>query len=128
MIYYCVVASAIALLLAPVAIWRTRQNKSCSSETTVQQPLQTAKDEQTSSPCSRAYEVMDPTTSEMQENAIYHVLDGQTEETSLEVQERPTTSTEQNKLPKYDRSIQRDTKSRVQQHDQSSLYHVIDIL
>ena len=128
MIYYCVVVSTIALLLAPVAIWRTRRNNTCRSETTVQKPLQSTQDNPTSSPRNRAYEVMDPTTPEMQENVIYHVLESQTEETSLDVQEGPITSPEENKLPKYDRSIPGDTKPGDQQHDQSSFYHVIDIL
>ena len=127
MMYYCVVVSTIALLLAPVAIWRTRRQNTRMSETTVQKPLQTAKDDPNSSPCNTAYEVIDPTTPQMQENEIYHVLDDQTEETSLDVQERPT-SPKENKLPKYDRSILRDTKPGDQQHDQSSFYHVIDIL
>ena len=77
--------------------------------------VQSTKNDQTSSPCNTTYEVIDPATPEMQENEIYHVLNGETQNESLELQKRPATPSQGNNLPKCDLSIPKDVKSGDQQ-------------
>ena len=69
-----------------------------------------------------------PSTPQLQENEIYHVLDGETQEESVERQQRPAGSSQGNNLPKSDPSIPKDVKSGDEQDAHSSFYHVIDIL
>ena len=128
-IYFCIVVSTVALLLALAALWRARLGNTCRSETTDLEPPQTAKDDKCSSSCSRAYEMVDHSGPELQENQIYHISNNQTtHETSLDPQQCPSTSSQANVLPEYDQTIPKDMKPDDQQYNHGSFYHVIDLL
>ena len=113
--------------------WWKRLRTSCRTGTTNQISLETVKQEnedQRSSPCIRAYEEIEPSYSEMHDNEIYHDLDDQIQDTSLDVMTCPSASSLGNIYPEYDRAIPgmpRDTNEGYGRDDQSVFYHVIDI-
>ena len=119
MLYYCLVASTTALLIALIALWRTNRRNLHKSEFRGQKSGSPT-DDQTFSPCNRAYEEIEPSCSELQENALYH---NHIEETSLDlIQPRSSTSCQGNTFDMYDMSISRDVKPDIQLDDQCDNY------
>ena len=126
-------ASTLAVLFAFVACCRKRLRTSCRTGTTKQISLKTVKQDhgdQSSPPCFRAYEEIEPSYSD--DNKIYHDLDDQIQETSLYdvVLKCSATSSQGDISPEYDQAISSmpsDTNEGNGKDGQSVFYHVIDI-
>ena len=115
MVYYCVVASSIGLLVALVAlvalvwIWKKMPRNTFSSDTTDPKVVQTPTNAQTSSTLDLAYESIDP-SSELQRNYICIPDNGVPSVNILELHPCPM-NLRDDILPVYEKTIPKDWNS-----------------
>ena len=128
MVYYCVVASSIGLLIALVAlvalvwIWKNRQRNTLRSDTTNPQVAQ-GTNPQTSSTLDLAYESIDP-SSELQRN--YIIPDNHVSSINIfELQPCPM-NLQDDILPVYDKTIPKDWKPEKQEDPNHSYLSMDD--
>ena len=119
MVYYCVVASSIGLLVALVAlvalvwIWKKMPRNTLSSDTTNPKVVQTPTNAQTSSMLDLAYESIDP-SSELQRSDIC-IPDNRVPSVNIFELQPCLTNLQDDGLPVYDKTIPKDWKPEEQE-------------
>ena len=123
MLYLSIGMSSGALLLALIALCRSRLSDGGGSQTHHKELRYTKQDCEVSASCNSTYENIDS-------RQIYQNLDKRTQETTKDLlQQVPPTSPQENVLPMFDQSIPGYTEPiAAQQECQSSLYQAIDII